>query len=246
MAPVGLVVGLAVAWLLPTPPWATLAMPDSGPVQRMAQAVDALPDSPRVLVGFDPDLGTYAEVRPTVRALFDALADRDAQLDLISLTTEGRALATSELARLARVGTDAGIADLGFVAGVEAALVELAPSIPSRYHAILVVGGNDVGPRSWVEQVLPRAVGIPLLAITPAVLLPEVQPYVDSGQLDAALITPRDGAAFRASLSGARAEGGPSVLAVLVGMLVAILVLAQGVAARAIGELRSMRGREVA
>lgn len=245
LAPGGLVLALAAAWLLPMPSWVTLATPDPGPAARMTSVIDALPEPPRVLVGFDPDLGTYAEVRPTVRVLLDDLLGRGAQLDVISLTPEGRALATAELARLSREGLDAGrVGDLGFVAGAEAALVELAASVSSRYHAILVVGGNDIGPRSWVEQVLPRAAGIPLIALTPSVLLPEVQPYLASGQLDAALITPREGALFRAALSGGTDGDGPSVLAVLIGMLVAIVVLGQGVASRTIGELRSIRARE--
>jgi hypothetical protein len=246
LAPSGLVVALAIAWLLPTPPWVTLASPDPGPADRMSAVIDALPEPPRVLVGFDPDLGTYAEVRPTVRVLLDELLGRGAQLDVVSLTPEGRALATAEIARLQRDGPIAGgISDLGFVAGAEAALVELAASVASRYHAILVVGGNDIGPRSWVEQVLPRAAGIPAVAVTPSVLLPEIQPYLASGQLEAALITPRQGASFRAAVSDGVDDDGPSVLAVLIGMLVAIGVLGQGVAGRTIGELRSIRAREV-
>ena len=47
--------------------------------------------------GFDPDLGTYAEVRPTARAVIDDLLARDAVLRLVSLTPEGRALAVSEI-----------------------------------------------------------------------------------------------------------------------------------------------------
>jgi hypothetical protein len=244
LSPAGLVLLLATAWLLPTPPWVTLASPDPGPANRLLSVIDALPDRPRVLIGFDPDLGTYAEVRPTVRVLLGELLGRGGQLDVISLTPEGRALATAERARLSRDGLDAGrVGDLGFVAGAEAALVQLAAGVPSRYHAILVVGGNDLGPRSWVEQVLPRAAGIPLIAVAPAVLLPEVQPYVASGQLDAALITPREGAAFRAAVAGGSGGDGPSVLAVLVGLVVAIVVLGQGVASRAISELRSIRVR---
>lgn len=246
LAPGGLVVALALAWLLPTSAWVTLASPDPGPSERMASVIDGLPEPPRVLVGFDADLGTYAEVRPTVRVLLDELLGRGARIDVISLTPEGRALATAELARLERGGADADrVGDLGFVTGAEAALVQLAGSVGSRYHAILVVGGNDIGPRSWVEQVLPRAAGIPLIAVTPSVLLPEVQPYVASGQLDAALITPRQGASFREAVVDGASDDGPSGLAVLVGMVVAIIVLGQGVASRTIGELRSSRPREV-
>jgi hypothetical protein len=245
LAPAALIVALGAAWLLPVPPWVTLASPDAGPAERMASVIEALPEPPRLLVAFDPDLGTYAEVRPTVRVLLDDLLARGAQLAVVSLTPEGRALATAEMARLGRSGVEGGrVDDLGFVAGVEAALVELAATVPSRYHAILVVGGNDVGPRSWVEQVLPRAASIPLVAITPAVLLPEVEPYLASGQLDAALITPREGATFRSALAADPSADAPSALAVLVGMLVAIVVLGQSVVARVIGELRSIRPRE--
>jgi hypothetical protein len=242
LAPAALVAALAGAWLLPTPAWVTLATPDPDGPDRLVSVLDALPQPPRVLVGFDPDIGTYPEIRPTVRALLADLLGRDAQLDVISLSPEGRALAAAELARLEREGSaDGRIGDLGFVAGVEAALVQLAATVPSRYHAVLVGGGNDVGPRSWLEQVLPRAAGIPLIAVTPAVLLPEVQPYLASGQLDAALVTPRDGAAFRATVAGAPGGEGPSGFAVLIGMLVAIAVLAQGVASRTLAELRSIR-----
>lgn len=244
LAPVALIGLLAAAWLLPVPEWLRLESPDPRASERMRAAIDDLPDAPRLLVGFDPDVGTYAEVRPTVRALVAELLAIGAHLDLISLTPEGRALATAELARL-EGGLGAGsVGDLGFVSGAEAALVDLAPAIASRYHAILVVGGNDIGPRSWVEQVLPRAADVPLLAVTPTVLLPDVQPFVASGQLDAALITPRDGAAFRTGLPADPQARDISVLGILIGMLVAIGVLGQAVAARALAELRATRARE--
>ena len=246
LAPVALMGLLAAAWLLPVPEWLRLESPDPRAAEGMRAVIDDLPDAPRLLVGFDPDLGTYAEVRPTVRALVDELLAMDAHLDVISLTPEGRALAAAELARLESEGFGAGsVSDLGFVSGAEAALVDLAPAVASRYHAILVIGGNDIGPRSWVEQVLPRAAGVPLLAVTPTVLLPDVQPYVASGQLDAALITPRDGAAFRAGLPTDPGARDLSALGILIGMLVAIGVLGQAVAARAVAELRATRPREV-
>jgi hypothetical protein len=190
-------------------------------------------------------------VRPTVRALLADLLERDARLDFVSLTAEGRALAVSERARLERGGLDAGrLGDLGFVAGAEAALVDLAVGLPDRYDALVVVGGNDLGPRSWVEQVLPRADDIPLLAVTPAILLPEVRPFLASGQLDAALITPGDGVLYRAGLelaASAVLEGRePSSLAILLGMLVAVAVLGQALGARAVTALQAGRPRDAA
>jgi hypothetical protein len=91
---------------------------------------------------------------------------------------------------------------------------------------------------------------VPILSVTPAVLLPEVQPYITSGQLTAALATPRDGAAWRAT----RAEEAeptaladePRAVAVLVGLLVAVTLLAQGIGRRALAALRGLRTREAA
>lgn len=245
--PALLVAALAVASQLPTPEWLELATPDPRAADAMIAALDRLPDESSVLVGFDPDLGTYAEVRPTVRVLIAELVARDARLAFVSLTAEGRALATAELARLARAGTDAAaLQDLGFFAGAEAGLVDLATTATGAIDALVVVGGNDLGPRSWVEQVLPRVEDVPLLAVTPAVLLPEVQPYVTSGQLDAALVTPREGAAFRAAASAASTDAadGPGSLPILVGMLAAVLVLGQALAGRVAAAVRATRTRD--
>lgn len=249
-APAALVAALAVVWAVPGPGWLQLATHDRRAADEMEAALDALPAAPSVLVGFDPDLGTYAEVRPTVRALIADLLDRGARLAVVSLTAEGRALGIAERDRLVRRGAEeAAVRDLGFIAGAEAGLVDLAQDLGEQYDAIVVVGGNDLGPRSWVEQVVPRVGEVPVLAVTPVVLLPEVRPYLAAGQLDAALTTPREGAAFRAALA---LGGGPSLtesrepatLAILVGMLAAVGVLGQALGARAMATMRAIRARE--
>ena len=213
--------------------------PDAAPSDALRTALDALPDDSLVLVGFDPDVGTYAEVRATVRTLLADLVARDARLAFVSLTPEGRALALAEMARMARAGAPDAL-DVGFIPGAEAALVQLAnamdgarplagPSGDVELEAValaVVVGGNDMGPRSWVEQVGPRT-DVPMVAVTPSVLLPEVEPYRASGQLAALIATPRQGVTYRASIDlGATAAlgdaTGPSPLATLVGLVAAI------------------------
>ncbi|HSJ00279.1 MAG TPA: hypothetical protein VLA59_07835 [Patescibacteria group bacterium] len=255
-APALLLALLAIALVVPATDALRLSSTDGAPVDRWNTALDALPAEPTVLVAHDPDLGTYAEIRPTVRAAVADLMARDARLAFVSLTPEGRALLVAELARLEReVVNPARMLDLGFVPGAEAALVSLAagPAVPdaaagaiarslvtegvAAIDALLVVGGNDLGPRSWIEQFTPRVGDLPVLAITPTVLLPEIQPYLDSGQLDAALTTPRDGAGYRAGvalgpLERLREPVEPPALGVLVGLLVAIAALGQGWAAR--------------
>lgn len=261
-APAVLVAVLGIAVLAPAVAGLRIGAADGAPVERWTQTLDALPSEPLVLVAHDPDLGTYAEIRPAVRAALADLLARDARLAFVSLTPEGRALLIAELARLAReVVNPARILDLGFVPGAEAAIVSLAaePSVPggaegsiarrlvadgtAAVDALLVVGGNDLGPRSWVEQFTPRAGDLPVLTITPTVLLPELQPYLDSGQVDAALATPIDAAGYRAAvdlgpLERLRDVDGPSPLSILVGLLVAIAVVGQALGLRLAGAIR--------
>lgn len=255
VAPLLLLLLLAGAWLVPAGGGLRLGGGDRAEVDRWADALDALPGEPLVLVGFDPDLGTYAEIRPTVRVLLADLLNRDARLALVSMTPEGRALALSELDRLSRRQANATrLLDLGFVPGAEAALVSLTRSLPvggregsiarrladggmESVDAAVVIGGNDLGPRSWVEQVAPRTDGLPLLAVAPTVLLPELRPYMASGQLDALLATPGDGAAYRARvelgpLDRLADSTEPPPLAILVGLALALLVLGQALMTR--------------
>lgn len=262
-APALLLLGLALSLVLPATGAIPLAAADPRSVDRWDRALDGLPTEATVLVAHDPDVGTYAEIRPTVRAALADLMARDARLVFVSLTAEGRALLVAELARLGReVVNPARILDLGFLPGAEAAIVSLAtgPGVPdgaagsiardlrargaADIDALLLVGGNDLGPRSWIEQFLPRVGELPALAITPTVLLPEIQPYLASGQLDAALATPRDGAAYREAVNLGPLErlrepvegSGPGVLA---GLLVAAVVLGHGWAVRVASVLRA-------
>ena len=266
LAPLVLLVLLTVAWLVPEPAGVRLASADSELADGWTDALEALPDDALVLVGFDPDVGTYAEIRPTVRAALADLLNRDARLAFVNLTPEGRALLTAELARLGRVEANpTRWLDLGFIPGAEAALVSLAGdlNVPAdadgaiarrlagegsdAVAAILVVGGNDLGPRSWVEQVLPRIGDRPLLAIAPTILLPELQPFLATGQIDALLATPRDGAAYRAAIGlgplERLREPEPTGLPLLLGMLVALAVLGQAWLARTSSSIREL-GRE--
>ncbi len=254
LAPLLLLLGLGLA-LFPSTDLLRLSG-SSEAAEGVTAVLDELPPNSVVLVGFDPDLGTYAEIRPTVRTLLADLVARDATLVFVSLTPEGRALAIAERDRLVAGGVSPDrLTDAGFIPGAEAALVRLAGSIgaggdglPAGPIALgVVVGGNDLGPRSWVEQLAPRVEGLALMAVAPSVLLPELQPYVESGQLRALLATPRDGAAYRDSTDFADAgDQGPGPLALLVGMLVAVVVLGGAVVSR-LGEiLRSTRGREAA
>ena len=260
LAPVALVAIIGIAVVVPQPAGLSLTAGDSDRVDGTNRLLDELGETPVVLVAFDPDLGTYAEIQPTVRALLSDLLARGASLAIVSLTAEGRALATTELAAEEAAGVAANrISDLGYRSGAEAALLDLVrdplgpePASGAAAEAlaadglasvdlVLVVGGNDLGPRTWVEQARTRVPSLRLAAVTPTILLPEVAPYLSSGQLDALLGTVADGAAYRAGLaSDALGEGRiPTPLPFLAGMLIAILVLAQAAGGQLAGALRA-------
>lgn len=264
LAPLALVVALAAALLVGLDDRLVLESADDAPALALTAALDGLPDEALVLVGFDADLGTYAEIRPSVRTLLADLLNRGATLAVVSLTPDGRALALAELARMERSEANPRqLIDLGFLPGAEAALVAIARNLdggssdplgvdlPSPPDLAVVVGGIDMGPRSWVEQVRPRAEGVPIVAVAPAVLLPELEPYRTSGQLAALIGTPRDGASYRASAELGRLErlvdpsADPSPTAVLAGLLVAIAVLGEALGGRLTSMVRASRPRDL-
>lgn len=230
-----------------------LANPDRTRVAELQAAFAALPEAPLVLVGLDADLGTYPEIRVAVRAAFADLLARDARLAVVSFTPEGRAIASAELDRLQRDGFGGDeLLDLGFIAGAEAGMVRSVTALlpvgvegsvadaireadagMGAFQLVLVVGGGELGPRTWVEQVGTRLPSLPIAAIVPTFAQPEVAPYLRTGQLVALLATLRDDAAYAADVGGAQAapERVPSALAMLLGMLVALGALGRAVTA---------------
>ncbi len=215
----------------------------------------------RMLVAFDADVGTYAEVRPAVRAAFAQLVRDGASLSFVSLTGEGRALALAEIERLRSGGVEANrLLDLGYRAGAEAALVDATRSIVpaaatgtladalrasgasvGAFDAVLVIGGSDIGPRAWVEQVGPRVPGVPLLAIAPSIALPQASPYLATRQLAALVVGARQVADYVAIVrddatpTEARAavritDLPPAAFPVLLGIVLTLLVLAEAAA----------------
>jgi hypothetical protein len=230
-----------------------LASPDRSHVEQLRRAIGDLPSGALVLVACDADLGTYAEIRAATRAALGDLAAHGARLAIVSFTPEGRAIAAAEIDRIARGGGQRP-ADLGFVAGSEAGLVRgIASIVPKAaagstveairqrgggigaFDLVLIVSGNDISARSWVEQVGPRLPALPMVAIAPTFLDPELEPYLRSGQLVALLATLREGAAYAEAVGAGSVAGPGSIpgpLPMLVGMLAVLAVLAESAVRR--------------
>lgn len=256
-APLLLLLLLAAAWLVPLgsgEPGLRLATPDRSRVDRFRAAIDGLPSEPLVLVAFDPDLGTYPEIRSATRAMLADLDGHGARTALVSFTPDGRALAAAERDRIAREGGTPP-ADLGFVAGSEAGLVrgiativpESATSVTAEmirargggiaaFDLVVVISGSDLSARSWIEQVGSRLPDLKLASIAPTFLDPELEPYLGSGQLVGLLATLRDGVAYADAVGGSSAASAgatPAALPMLVGMLLALAALLDAAVRRA-------------
>lgn len=235
----------------------------SAAVQAASGTVPPFPplspaSGPLVLVALDADLGTYPEIRYATRAALSDLLNHGSRLAFVSFSPEGRAISVAEQQRLRAAGVaPARILDLGYVPGAEAGLVRSvttllpgaasgqAPELRQRpglgaFGLVVVVAGMELGPRSWVEQVRPRLPKLAIVAIAPTFLQPELQPYLRTGQLRAALATYRDGIAYGREVAGrqqliGRASGPPPEtpprgLPILVGMLIAIALLGSATA----------------
>jgi hypothetical protein len=268
--PVLLLAVLAAAILLQpvVAPDLGLGSPDRTRVDQLRATFDSLPDRALVVVGMDADMGTYPEIRVTARAAFDDLLGRGARLAFVSFSTEGRAVSAAEQARLRDAGTPAGaVLDLGYVAGAEAGLVRAVTDVLpvdasgpqadaiedaggglAAFSMALVVSGADLGARSWVEQVGTRLPDLPMVAIAPTFMLPELQPYLRTGQLSALLASVRDGAAYAEATGAtnpadvAAGDRPPSALAMLIGMLIAAGTLGRLVARGLVDLARAARG----
>jgi hypothetical protein len=248
--PVALVVLLAIASFVPGIAF-TGGGSEDGPGRDLEAAIGRLQTGAPVLVDIEGDLGTYPEIRYATRAALADLMVKGANVAIVSFSGEGRAIAVAEVARLRSLGAGADrVLDLGFRSGGEPALVQLAgsgigpgPAGPfadalrkdgfGSFRLALVIGGAEIGPRSWIEQVQPRVPGLPIAAITPSFLLPEVLPYRSSGQLVALVGTLPSNLAYGKQVAargaafgpGTFAERSPNGAAIVFGMLVAIAVL---------------------
>jgi hypothetical protein len=266
LAPLALVAGLAIAWLLPTMPFLALGGGSATAGSDLHVAIGGLPDQPVVLVDMDPDLGTYPEIRFATRAALADLFAVGARVAMVSFSPEGRAVAIAEIARLRDEGAGPDrLVDLGFRAGGEAALVQLAgdpitsdvaghvgpvlDALGARggglagFDLALVIGGGEMSPRSWIEQIEPRVPRLAVAAVTPTFLLPEMQPYRDAGQLVALEGTLPQGVAYGTAVAAGGTSTGPGRVpepaprdaAIALGMLIAIAVLLESGASTLFG-----------
>lgn len=178
--------------------------------------LEALPAGAVVIVAFDYNPATAAELSLQARAIVGHLMGRDLRIMAISLYPEGAALASDILDELAeahgytygenyihlgylpnqpasvRYFLDKGPAGDGrndYREGEPVGRYAVAQGVDDLSAVSLVVelAGDVRTLQTWVEQMTVRT-NVPLVAGVSAATAPYVQPYLDSGQLQALLV----------------------------------------------------------
>ncbi|MDI7277491.1 MAG: zinc ribbon domain-containing protein, partial [Anaerolineae bacterium] len=180
------------------------------PLAGAARTIAGLPPGATVLMAFEYDAGLAGDLQPVAEALLDELLTRGANVLTVSTQPEGAALAEMALDRALRAhrGARRGerVMNLGYLTGGQAAIRTLAGSIPSvistdwegrtlaetpltvglvgaRDLPLVVVLGRDlISVQAWIEQV-GAPFETPLVAGTPALVEPALEPYLAAGLL---------------------------------------------------------------
>ncbi|OQY21445.1 MAG: hypothetical protein B6I34_07315 [Anaerolineaceae bacterium 4572_32.1] len=180
------------------------------------QSALALPPGSVIVMAFDYNPATAAELSRQARAIVDHLMSRNLRIMVISLYPEGAALASDILDELAathdyeygqnyihlgylpnqpasvRYFLDTGPAGGGWTdyqRGKPVAEYPIAQGVNdlSAIKLIIELTGDKRTLQTWVEQVTART-NLPLAAGVSASGAPYAQPYLDSGQLRALLV----------------------------------------------------------
>jgi hypothetical protein len=218
----------------------------------------ALPTGSVVVVAFDYNLATAAELSLQARAIVNHLMSRDLRIMALSLYPEGAALASNVLDELAAAHgyvygehyvhlgylpnqpasvrhflnqgpTGKGRSDYRYGQPVSQYAVAQGIKDLSSVRLVVELAGDERSLQAWVEQMSAQT-NVPLAAGVSAATAPYVQPYLDSGQLQALLVGLPGAAEYEAqtgrvgdatkSLGSQVAAQGVIVLLILLGNLI--------------------------
>jgi hypothetical protein len=194
-----------------------------GPVVDARTHIASLPPGPTVLVAFEYEPDTAAELEPLALALLDHLAGLDnATVYAISSRATGPAMA-DEAFRQARPqdGTTSNWLNLGYVSGgpngISALTVGSMSGVPSPLSfdyqgeptgigvtrlldipldLVIVLAARSEDLKPWIEQA-GTVIDVPMVAAMSASSAPMAYPYQKSGQLVAVMGGVNDAVAYR-------------------------------------------------
>jgi hypothetical protein len=171
-----------------------------------ADQIDALSAGQTVLVAFDYDPFQAGEVDPIAEAILTHIRQRGAQAIAVSLNPTGPALARRVADKLTEAGaSDTAIVQPRYFSGQAVGAQSVLVSHPA--DLIVVLAGSPESMRWWIEQAGASGARTPIVAGASAGVLPQLQPYVQSGQVKAVVQGLMGGLAYRRSLDADRDSG---------------------------------------
>ncbi len=202
-------------------------------VEAAYALIEALPPGARVLVAWDYEPTTQGEMQLLAQALLSHLQDKRVRLAQMSLRPLGPVMAADAAAYTAawQGPTGQGITtprptNFGFIPGEAAALqalalspagtaslsaanlsrLEMAPDASVESFDLVVEFTAETGAsREWIEQIATRWQA-PLLVAASGAVGPVLEPYVQSGQVNALMTGYPDALAYE----GLRGQAGPA------------------------------------
>lgn len=186
--------------------------------------VELLPTDARVIISWDYGAGSDVELGPIAQCLLIHLADKGAKVYGMSSIPDGPMFAENSMAVLEQYGSRYGVdyVNLGFFAGGESGIAAWADDFQSVFRAdikktpasqipmmqevksvtdfdlvvTLNTGPGGYGtPETWVRQIA-VARKVPLAMAVTAIMGPQTQPYLQSGQIKGLLTGLRSAAEY--------------------------------------------------
>ena len=171
-----------------------------------AAQVDSLDQGQRVVVSFDYDASQAGEMDPIAEAFLIHIRQRGAQAIAVSLSPSGVALGARVVETLGEKGIpDAGFVQTSFHPGQAVGAQSAIQSAPA--DLIVVLAGSPEAMRLWIEQATLSGVEAPIVAGASASALPQIQPYLQSEQVDAVVQGLMGGLAYQRSLDPGQDAG---------------------------------------
>ncbi len=164
-----------------------------------ATQIDSLDQGQRVLVSFDYDASQAGEMDPIAEAFLVHIRQRGAQTIAVSLNPNGLALGARVVESLGEKGIpDAAFVQTSFHPGQAVGAQSAILSVPA--DLIVVLAGSPEAMRWWIEQATLSGAKAPIVAGASASALPQIQPYLQSNQVDAVVQGLMGGLAYQRSL----------------------------------------------
>jgi hypothetical protein len=178
--------------------WELFNPPTPSPTtQAYATTLATLPRDGTVLLAVEYDGSVLDELNPTLLSTFNQIRSiaPEGQVVVVSSSPVGEALAFQAWnASVAAMGGKTEWVSRGYVTGGITGQRATVADIPATMT--LVVAGDSSAAQRWIEQLTVLEAERPLLAIVPASAEVMLRPYLASGQVDGAIATLTESAAY--------------------------------------------------